>query len=72
MPQPSLIHFSIMYESRGEGVVLAGGTDTLKCMKPRGDTVDFLQAEIMGTTFQITCNVIQLPSTSTRVHWMYE
>ena len=51
MPQPSLIHFSIMYESRG-GVVLAGGTDTLKCMKPRGDTVDFLQAEIMGTTFQ--------------------
>ena len=41
MPQPSLIHFSIMYESRGEGVVLAGGTDTLKCMKPRGDTVEF-------------------------------
>ena len=36
----------------GEGVVLAGGTDTLKCMKPRGDTVDFLQAEIVGTTFQ--------------------
>ena len=52
MPQPSLIHFSIMYESRGEGVVLEVWTDTLKCMKPRGDTVDFLQAEIMGTTFQ--------------------
>ena len=40
----------------GEGVVLVAWTDTLKCMKSRGDTVDFLQAEIMGTTFQIACN----------------
>jgi hypothetical protein len=52
MPQPSLIQFSLMTPRTGEGVVMEVWTETLKSMKPRGDTVDFLQAEIMGTTFQ--------------------
>ena len=48
----------------GEGVVLAGGTDTLKCMKPRGDTVDFLQAEIVGTCGNDCSDNIQRHTTS--------
>ena len=51
-----------------EGVVLVAWTDTLKCMKPRGDTVDFLQAEIVGTCGTDFSDNIQRHTTSIIFH----
>ena len=36
----------------GEGVVLAGGTDTLKCMKPRGTPLIFFKQKSWERLFR--------------------